>query len=83
MIPCTNRYPDNPKIIRLSPIRIFRTSIILPAEAAKLMTTDTENIESETEKNKQEIEESKKRIKNTSQIEKIMKKVRGWNLTTI
>ena len=32
MIPCTNRYPDNPKIIRLSPIRIFRTSIILPAK---------------------------------------------------
>lgn len=41
------------------------------AEAAKLMTVDTENIESETAKNKQEIKESEKRIESlTSQIHK-------------
>ena len=41
------------------------------AEAAKLMTTDTENVESDTDKKRQEIEESKKRIDLlTSQIHK-------------
>ena len=46
-------------------------SALVFAEAAKLMTTDTENVESETERNKQEVEESKKRIENLkSQIHK-------------
>lgn len=48
------------------------------AEAAKLMTTDTENVESETDKNRQEIEESKKRIDLlTSQIHKTNEESKG------
>lgn len=48
------------------------------AEAAKLMTVDTENIESETAKNKQDIKESEKRIESlTSQIRKTNEESKG------
>ena len=48
------------------------------AEAAKLMTVDTENVESETDKNKQNIKESEKRIELlTSQIHKTNEESKG------
>ena len=48
------------------------------AEAAKLMTVDTENTESETAKNKQDIKESEKRIESlTSQIHKTNEERKG------
>ena len=42
------------------------------------MTTDTENVKSETEKNKQEVKESEKRIEHlTSQIHKNNEESKG------
>ena len=57
---------------------LFRSAAKTNAEAAKLMTTDTENVKSQTEKNKQEIKESEKRIEHlTSQIHKTNEESKG------